>query len=279
MWERLFDICFIIHTILTFFTAYQHDLEWIVDPIDIAINYSRSSLLFDVLSTLPCIVLNVQSESWVYWLKLLRFVHFGKFLKLMDLYFQKMLLRIGIDKQAVERTIYFITLILYLVYVIHILSCSWTLIGYMSEGSWISVFQSSQKKVDDSELGKGSGKQEFSMNNIAAVYVRAVYFIVTSLTTVGYGDFKGSTTNEFLFQMALEFIGIAFFSLLMGSINNILVQESKLSDIMDEKIEELEVWLRKLDTSRGSGKNLPKTLYDSIKNYVEASFLLDFSQI
>lgn len=48
---------------------------------------------------------------------------------------------------------------------------------------------------------------------------------------------------------------------------------------MDEKIEELEIWLRKLDTSRGNGNNLPKTLYDSIKNYVEASFLLDFSQI
>jgi hypothetical protein len=34
-----------------------------------------------------------------------------------------------------------------------------------------------------------------------------------------------------------------------------------------------------LDQSRGSGKHLPKSTYDSIKNYVEASFLLDFSQI
>jgi hypothetical protein len=85
------------------------------------------------------------------------------------------------------------------------------------------------------------------MTSIAGVYIRAVYFIITSLATVGYGDFKGSTTNEYMFQMALEFIGIAFFSLLMGSINNILVQESKLQDIMDEKIEELEIWLRKLD--------------------------------
>jgi len=47
--------------------------------------------------------------------------------------------------------------------------------------------------------------------------------------------------------MGLEFIGIAFFSLLMSSINNILVQESKVQDIIDEKIDKLEVWLRKLD--------------------------------
>jgi hypothetical protein len=60
---------------------------------------------------------------------------------------------------------------------------------------------------------------------------------VTTLTTVGYGDIKGITNYELLFQMGLEFIGIAFFSLLMSSINNILVQESKVQDIIDEKID------------------------------------------
>ena len=78
--------------------------------------------------------------------------------------------------------------------------------------------------------------------------------------------------------MAVEFIGIGFFSFLMGSINNILVQESKLQDIIDEKIEDLDIWLRRLDKSRNN-KHLPKGLYDNIKNYVEASFLLDFNLI
>jgi hypothetical protein len=74
--------------------------------------------------------------------------------------------------------------------------------------------------------------------------------------------------------MAVEFIGIGFFSFLMGSINSILVQESKLQDIIDEKIEDLDIWLRRLDKSR-INKHLPKGLYDNIKEYVEASFLLD----
>jgi hypothetical protein len=38
--------------------------------------------------------------------------------------------------------------------------------------------------------------------------------------------------------------------MLMGSINNILVQESKNSDIINDKIEELDIWLRKLDKAR-----------------------------
>ena len=78
--------------------------------------------------------------------------------------------------------------------------------------------------------------------------------------------------------MAIEFIGIGFFSFLMGSFNSILVQESKLQDIIDEKIEDLDIWLRKLDKSRNS-KHLPKILYDNVKGYVESSFLLDFNLI
>ena len=208
----------------------------------------------------------------LYWFKILRYVHLSRFLQLLYLYLERIFLKIGIDKQIVDRLFYFITLILYLMYVVHFLACGWTLIGYLTPGSWISV-----AGLGVSDTGKGSDKPGFAQNSIEPVYIRAVYFIVTTLTTVGYGDFHGYTNNEYLFEMALEFIGIAFFSLLMGSINNMLIQDSKLQDILDEKVEELDIWLRKLDQSRSGGKNLSKPLYDSIKNYVEASFLLDFS--
>jgi len=78
--------------------------------------------------------------------------------------------------------------------------------------------------------------------------------------------------------MAVEFIGIGFFSFLMGSINNFIMQESKLQDIIDEKIEDLDIWLRRLDKSR-TNKHLPRGLYENIKSYVEASFLLNYNLI
>lgn len=156
-------------------------------------------------------------------------------------------------------------------YIIHVLACIWSLIGLTTEGSWLD-----RTNLNDDE--KGNNKPDFDKNSFQQVYVRAVYFIITTLTTVGYGDFRGFTNNEYVFQMAVEFIGIGFFSFLMGSINNILIQESKLQDIIDEKIEDLDIWLRRLDKSR-TNKHLPKGLYDNIKNYVEASFLLDFNLI
>ena len=107
LWELLFDIFFLINVILNFITAYQHDLEWITVPKDIAKKYLKSLFLFDIVSTLPCLIMRENSMS--YWFKLLRFVHFGKFLQLMNMNLKRLFYKCGLDKQLIERIFYFIT--------------------------------------------------------------------------------------------------------------------------------------------------------------------------
>jgi hypothetical protein len=82
--------------------------------------------------------------------------------------------------------------------------------------------------------------------------VASYYFIVTTLTTVGYGDIVGVSQSEYIFQMIIEFLGIFLISILMGTINGIVEQEPTLQDIVDERIDDLEVWLHVLDQSRDS---------------------------
>jgi hypothetical protein len=48
--------------------------------------------------------------------------------------------------------------------------------------------------------------------------VFAYYWIWEVITTVGYGDFVGTTETEMIFSVILEFAGLAFFSILMGLI-------------------------------------------------------------
>ena len=60
------------------------------------------------------------------------------------------------------------------------------------------------------------------------MYSTAVYWVITTLTTVGYGDYKGYTVNEYAFQMVVEFLGIGTFSYFMGSINKLVVSEYTL---------------------------------------------------
>ena len=43
-----------------------------------------------------------------------------------------------------------------------------------------------------------------------------------TLTTVGYGEIKGKQTTEYVYVMFTQFVGIMFFSFIMGSISSIL---------------------------------------------------------
>lgn len=105
----------------------------------------------------------------------------------------------------------------------------------------------------------------------------AIYWVITTLTTVGYGDYKGYTKHEYIFQMVVEFLGIAVFSYLMGSISGLVSSEGNLQMIVDERMEDIEGWLRKLEKRRN--KNFSKQLYDAIKDYTEKSYYYDYKQI
>lgn len=45
---------------------------------------------------------------------------------------------------------------------------------------------------------------DFNEDNSTQIYIFAVYWILETLTTVGYGDYYGNTRNEYLFSMVLE---------------------------------------------------------------------------
>ncbi len=42
----------------------------------------------------------------------------------------------------------------------------------------------------------------------------ANYWVCTVITTVGYGDYTGSTSIEYCYTMAIEFLGFVIFSVL-----------------------------------------------------------------
>ena len=137
-----------------------------------------------------------------------------------------------------------INLIIYMLTAIHILGCFWIYIGNVVECSWLD-----QRPDNPGGLMCQAGitvDREIS----STVYVLAVYFIVTTLVTVGYGDYKGYTPTEYLFQMMLEFLGIGVFSYLMGSINSLVSSETTLQDIIDDRVEKVENWLRQLEKTR-----------------------------
>ena len=118
---------------------------------------------------------------------------------------------------------------------------------------------------------------EEQANSSTDTYIFALYWVVTTLTTVGYGDIYGKGNSQFIFTMIVEFLGILVFSIIMSSVNQALGQSGDI-DIIENKIDQVDVWLVKLDNSRLS-KSLPKILYEKIKVYIQESLHYDHKKL
>jgi hypothetical protein len=114
----------------------------------------------------------------------------------------------------------------------HILACIWLYIGQNTPGSWI-------RHYDMGFEGEGDNSTDRSPTE---KYIASFYWVVTTLTTVGYGDYKGFTKDEYIFTMAVEFVGFLFFSIMMGFINEIFFEGSNEPD-SNEKLDQVDVWL------------------------------------
>jgi hypothetical protein len=95
---------------------------------------------------------------------------------------------------------------------------------------------------------------------------------------VGYGDYSGSTSGEYIFSIALEFMGLTFFSFLMGSINGIFNTSDNFDDLIEEKLDSLDMWIKKIEKSN-KPFHIQPTLYNDIRKYVEQAFLYDFNLV
>ena len=64
----------------------------------------------------------------------------------------------------------------------------------------------------------------------------------------------------------------------MSSINKVINEDGGTADIIDDKIEEVDQWLLKLDNTR-TEKSLPRALYEKIKDFISSSLKMDFDML
>jgi hypothetical protein len=136
---------------------------------------------------------------------------------------------------AIMRIFYF----LYWIFLIlHWVSCGWILI----HGKETQVVNGVPVFIDNT-----------------TTYIRAIYWGMTTLTTIGYGDIVPSTNTETIYVVAIQFLGAGMYGYIIGNIANLLSNVDQAKAHFREKIEKVNTFMRY--------KKLPYELQEKVVQY------------
>ena len=238
--DLVIDIFWICHIVKTFCTPYIKDVDIKDKCVDIAKKYLMGFFLFDVISTGVSLfsdsnpghlgendqVEYAAGEQSIYLslyaIKLLRVFYFLKAIEIIKKIFDSIIVIFNVKKQTRNTFVSLIVLLYFLLYIMHLIACVWIYYGEtQGDLSW---------KIYSGQMTEEEQQDQFT------TYVFSLYWVVTTLTTVGYGDIYGKGTEQFVFTMVVEFLGILVFSIIMSSVNQALGSQGDI-DIVENKID------------------------------------------
>lgn len=141
----------------------------------------------------------------------------------MKFYKHKSIAKKEISKMAnsgvqVERLIAFFFMFLILC---HNLACIWFMVAKfedLGERTWVYRFGYEEAPIEEQ-------------------YLASLYFIITTITTVGYGDITSKSPMEQLFCIVLMMIGVIAYSVAIGSFTSIMSSSDKKEERLRHKLE------------------------------------------
>jgi len=69
------------------------------------------------------------------------------------------------------------------------------------------------------------------------LYLIWLYFAITSLTTVGYGDISAYTSAEMIIAMIWMIFGVAVYSFIVGTLSSLLTSMDARAEMVESKVE------------------------------------------
>ena len=201
------SVLFMIDFLLEFVTAIKDEIgHLVVDRSEIARMYFQSGwLAIDFIAMIPIVAFTDTSEkhdredmSWTSFRTLTSFALLFKLTKVIK--YETNFATDVIQQQHHSKWFRVCKLLIYTLLILHNFACFWHFLGQRShEGdTWL----------DDGKIIDEPIKRR---------YVASVYFVITTLTSVGYGDYNAQTQSEEVYNVFIMVIGCVGYAFCIGS--------------------------------------------------------------
>ncbi|XP_065145102.1 voltage-gated delayed rectifier potassium channel KCNH8 [Paramisgurnus dabryanus] len=215
------EILFIIDIVFSFRTTYvSKSGQVIFDARQICIHYMTTWFIIDLVAALPFDLLYAFRVSVVSVVHLLKTVRLLRLLRLL----QKM------DRYSQHSTVVLTLLMSMFALLAHWMACIWYIIGKKEvEGnadSWdIGWLHELGKRLESPYEGMSASPVNGTASSgpsLRSIYIAALYFTLSSLTSVGFGNVSANTDAEKIFSICTMLIGALMHALVFGNVTAII---------------------------------------------------------
>lgn len=138
-----------------------------------------------------------------------------------------------------------VKLFIVIVFIVYFFGCFWYWFQRIVKNY---NYSSSKEGNDDNSFERAFVLEELSSKDIA---LRSSYFMLTTISTIGYGDYLPKNVYEMGLLSIIMLFGVGMFAVIMGSFNNAIsfyIDSNSSYDIVSE----LTIWIKQLEALYGT---------------------------